>query len=149
MAKSHYRIVLLKYRGEIDGLRALTAKAQFVLITNISQKRHIITGLRPGEKLHEEMFIGESIGGTRHSAILQAHETFISLDELQPYLEALSEAARTHDCIRGRGLRRKTAKPMTDNINPPVCLSTISMPSELILRRPRCLCFFQRLNQNV
>ena len=37
-----------------------------------------ITGLRPGEKLYEELLIGDNPQTTQHPRILTAHETFIS-----------------------------------------------------------------------
>jgi FlaA1/EpsC-like NDP-sugar epimerase len=41
----------------------------------------VVTGLRPGEKLYEELLIGEGLLTTPHPKILRAHET--SLTELQ------------------------------------------------------------------
>ncbi|MBD3822462.1 MAG: polysaccharide biosynthesis protein, partial [Thiotrichales bacterium] len=40
------------------------------------------TGLRPGEKLYEELLIGDNVDGTEHPRIMSAHETFIPYDEL-------------------------------------------------------------------
>ena len=38
----------------------------------------IFTGLRPGEKLYEELLIGDNISETDHKQILRAEEEFIS-----------------------------------------------------------------------
>lgn len=46
-------------------------------------------GLRPGEKLYEELLIGEEAKQTSHPRILMAHENFLAMDELEPQLEAL------------------------------------------------------------
>jgi FlaA1/EpsC-like NDP-sugar epimerase len=46
-------------------------------------------GLRPGEKLYEELFVGEEALNTAHPRIRMAKERFISLAELRPHIEAL------------------------------------------------------------
>jgi FlaA1/EpsC-like NDP-sugar epimerase len=47
-------------------------------------------GLRAGEKLFEELLIGENPQATHHERIMQARERFIPLGELQEALEQLS-----------------------------------------------------------
>jgi len=44
------------------------------------------TGLRAGEKLYEELLIGEDSSGTEHSAILRAHEEMIPWGRLSSVL---------------------------------------------------------------
>lgn len=56
-----------------------------------------ITGLRPGEKLHEELLIGDDPRPTSHSRILKAHEDFIPWAELEGKLKALEAALRVND----------------------------------------------------
>jgi FlaA1/EpsC-like NDP-sugar epimerase len=51
-----------------------------------------ITGLRPGEKLYEELIIGEDTQKTQHPRILKAHEKFIPLEKLQEELNSLNFA---------------------------------------------------------
>ena len=46
-------------------------------------------GLRPGEKLYEELLIGNNTAKTSHPRIMQAREVFISLDELEDHLQTL------------------------------------------------------------
>lgn len=48
-----------------------------------------ITGLRPGEKLFEELIIGETTEQTINPRILKAHESFIPWLNLAPHLEEL------------------------------------------------------------
>jgi len=51
-----------------------------------------ITGLRPGEKLYEEILIGNNPEQTHHPRILKAHEEYLTWDDLMPqinYLESL------------------------------------------------------------
>jgi FlaA1/EpsC-like NDP-sugar epimerase len=47
------------------------------------------TGLRPGEKLYEELLIGDNVKGTQHPRIMQAHEEFYTLKKLQDLLDRL------------------------------------------------------------
>ena len=52
------------------------------------------TGLRPGEKLYEELLIGESVTGTEHPKIMRAEEETLSLDALKDLLQRLEVACR-------------------------------------------------------
>lgn len=56
-----------------------------------------ITGLRPGEKLYEELLIGENPTKTAHPRIMKAHEPFISWSALEPKLQELNERVRDND----------------------------------------------------
>lgn len=49
-------------------------------------------GLRPGEKLYEELFVGADTLQTAHPRIRMAKERFLTLDELQPHLDELISA---------------------------------------------------------
>ena len=40
------------------------------------------TGLRPGEKLYEELLIGDNVDGTEHPRIMKAHEEYLPYDVL-------------------------------------------------------------------
>ena len=46
-------------------------------------------GLRPGEKLYEELLIGNSPSKTRHARIMMASEDYLAWDRMQPILEQL------------------------------------------------------------
>ena len=52
-----------------------------------------ITGLRPGEKLYEELLIGDNPEGTQHQRIMKAHEDFVPWSELSPILVDMRQAA--------------------------------------------------------
>ena len=54
----------------------------------------LITGLRPGEKLYEELLIGDNPVGTGHPRIMKAREEFMHWDVLAPHLDLLREAIR-------------------------------------------------------
>ena len=55
------------------------------------------TGLRPGEKLHEELMIGESVTGTEHPKIVRAEEETLSWEALQKLLDRLRKACNNID----------------------------------------------------
>jgi FlaA1/EpsC-like NDP-sugar epimerase len=59
-------------------------------------------GLRPGEKLFEELLIGDNAEGTSHPLIMRAQETYIEWDVLQLLLSELMNACQTfnHQEIR-------------------------------------------------
>ncbi len=56
------------------------------------------TGLRPAEKLYEELLIGDDVSGTQHPRILQAQDEFFSWADLEPMLGRLREACEEQDC---------------------------------------------------
>ncbi len=55
------------------------------------------TGLRPGEKLFEELLIGESVTGTEHPKIMRAEEDALSWAELEVLLGRLQVACKRLD----------------------------------------------------
>jgi FlaA1/EpsC-like NDP-sugar epimerase len=57
----------------------------------------VITGLRPGEKLHEELLIGEGYLTTAHEKIFTALEASLSEIEIASILRSLREAVATAD----------------------------------------------------
>lgn len=57
----------------------------------------VYTGLRPGEKLYEELLLGANTTGTEHPRILRSGEPFLAADELWRELETLSEAMKRRD----------------------------------------------------
>jgi FlaA1/EpsC-like NDP-sugar epimerase len=58
-----------------------------------------VTGLRAGEKLYEELLIGENPQPTEHPRIMKAHEPFLPWAQLQTELHALESAANLNDAI--------------------------------------------------
>jgi FlaA1/EpsC-like NDP-sugar epimerase len=56
-----------------------------------------ITGLRPGEKLYEELLIGDNPEPTHHPRIMKAHEKYLRWSELKPKLDELSIALNAND----------------------------------------------------
>jgi FlaA1/EpsC-like NDP-sugar epimerase len=62
-----------------------------------------VTGLRPGEKLYEELLIGDNPKPTQHARIMKAHEPFLSWPQLEQKLNALSIAMSVNDVPMIRG----------------------------------------------
>jgi FlaA1/EpsC-like NDP-sugar epimerase len=56
-----------------------------------------VTGLRPGEKLYEELLIGDNPKSTSHPRIMKAHEEFIAWADLEGKLNALEMALNVND----------------------------------------------------
>lgn len=67
-----------------------------------------VTGLRPGEKLYEELLIdGDSLIGTPHPKILRAEENMLSEVEVAGVLKELQSSVDTGDELRLRALVQK------------------------------------------
>jgi len=62
------------------------------------------TGLRPGEKLFEELLIGDDIGKTPHERIMTASETFMPYDDYMVLIDRLDHACHNFDHRRIRQL---------------------------------------------
>ena len=56
-----------------------------------------VTGLRPGEKLFEELLMGDNVQLTEHPRIIKAHEEFIEWKYLETYLDALRLTIERND----------------------------------------------------
>ena len=56
------------------------------------------TGLRPGEKLYEELLIGDNASGTGHPKIMQAAEAMLDDDAIDQYTSELRDACDANDC---------------------------------------------------
>jgi len=64
----------------------------------------VYTGLRPAEKLYEELLIGTNVTGTEHSMIMRAMEDKLPWWQLKPILDDLLTAIDAFDCGRARAL---------------------------------------------
>ncbi|ENG6612411.1 polysaccharide biosynthesis protein, partial [Shigella sonnei] len=63
-----------------------------------------VTGLRPGEKLYEELLIGDSVQGTSHPRIMTANEVMLPWQDLSLLLKELDQACHDFDHERIRSL---------------------------------------------
>lgn len=66
------------------------------------------TGLRPGEKLYEELLIGENVVATKHPMIMSASEDHLPWEVLKGQLAELLSAVGEDDYARVRQLLRDT-----------------------------------------
>lgn len=62
------------------------------------------TGLRPGEKLYEELLIGNNVHPTQHDRIMKAAETSLSLAEIRVALSEMQSVCLSQDSHRLRAL---------------------------------------------
>jgi FlaA1/EpsC-like NDP-sugar epimerase len=58
------------------------------------------TGLRPGEKLYEELLVDGSFTLTENKLIMRAEEKMISWDKLEPVLTEIKEAATNSETVK-------------------------------------------------
>jgi FlaA1/EpsC-like NDP-sugar epimerase len=58
-----------------------------------------ITGLKAGEKLHEELLIADAASGTEHPKIMRAEEAFLPWPELRAALATLEQACASFDFL--------------------------------------------------
>lgn len=68
-----------------------------------------ITGLRPGEKLYEELLIGDNPQPTNHPRVMKASEQMIPWPQLEPELAALDAAMTEGDMDAVRSTLRRLA----------------------------------------
>ncbi|CAD0260238.1 polysaccharide biosynthesis protein [Pseudomonas veronii] len=66
------------------------------------------SGLRPGEKLYEELLIGDNVVATQHPMIMSANEDYLSWETLKEKLTELLAAVDADDYTRVRQLLRDT-----------------------------------------
>ena len=80
--------------SKMIGLSGYSVKDEFNPYGDIEIK---ITGLRPGEKLYEELLLSGNPCSTKHSKIFRSKEPFIKLLELEPKLNDLKNYLKEND----------------------------------------------------
>jgi len=65
------------------------------------------SGLRPGEKLYEELLIGDDVSPTAHPMIMAANEDYLAWDVLRERLGVLLKAVAEDDFTRIRLILRE------------------------------------------
>jgi FlaA1/EpsC-like NDP-sugar epimerase len=70
----------------------------------------VFTGLRPGEKLYEELLLGENDQPTRHPLIMTANEDSLTWDELSDYIGQFEAAIDVNDVDKSRQLLVESVK---------------------------------------
>jgi len=91
-------------------------------------------GLRPGEKLYEELFVGEDSVETTHPRIKMARERSMHLSELQRHLEALQAAIAAGDRVKVRATLNGLTAPDRGDDAP---VANVTSLAEESLRRAR------------
>lgn len=89
----------------------------------------VFTGLRPGEKLYEELLIGDTSTRTAHSMIMQAHEEKLSPAEVEEALDAFRLALERSDADGLRALLRSYVSGYQPD-NPPVRVVSGTGPAD-------------------
>jgi FlaA1/EpsC-like NDP-sugar epimerase len=81
-----------------DSVKIMDLARRMIQLSGLAVQDHLhpdgdiaieITGLRPGEKLYEELLIGNNPTSTAHPRIMKAHENFIEFGSLEKKLSAL------------------------------------------------------------
>jgi FlaA1/EpsC-like NDP-sugar epimerase len=62
------------------------------------------TGLRPGEKLYEELLIGDNVIPTQHELIMSAEEDSIPWSNIVSFIDQFNEAIESNDVEKNRAL---------------------------------------------
>lgn len=95
------------------------------------------TGLRPGEKLTEELLIDSDAIPTEHDKIVKAREHFLAFSALEPVLESISDAIESNDKDQLRALifdlaltERDPGKNERASPAPPVDLAFAPLPGK-------------------
>lgn len=91
--------------GEPVRIVALARRLVRLMGREVKDKQHpngdieiVFTGLRPGEKLYEELLVGNNVTGTEHPKILSAQEEWLSEDKIDTYLLRLEQACEANEC---------------------------------------------------
>jgi len=61
-------------------------------------------GSKPGEKLYEELLIGDDVSATEHKKIMRAEEAIIPWQQLDEILQQLQQANDSYDCQQVRDI---------------------------------------------
>lgn len=77
-----------------------------------------ITGLRPGEKLYEELLTGDNPQPTDHPRIMQAREGFVVWETLSPDLQRLAAALQANDVAMALAILQRLVPEATLSRSP-------------------------------
>ncbi|MBE0508632.1 MAG: polysaccharide biosynthesis protein [Marinospirillum sp.] len=85
----------------------------------------VFSGLRPGEKLYEELLIGDNVSGTQHPKIMRAEEETLTRPQIDEFLYLLAAAEQELDCWKARAVLEmavggfKPSSDVVDHLLPP------------------------------
>lgn len=80
----------------------------------------VFTGLRPGEKIYEELMIGSNVERTEHARIMRANEEYLKKDELASKINELELAIENNDPASAKEILMlivKDYKPYSANVD--------------------------------
>jgi len=98
-------IAILQLAKDMIKLSGLTVKNE----TNPDGEIEIVfTGLRPGEKLYEELLIDNKVISTKHHKIMLTQDKGVEWEQLQEYVNQLNQAVKTEDLNYIREIFMKT-----------------------------------------
>ena len=100
-------IKILDLAEQIIHLSGLKIKSEACPDGDIEIK---ITGLRPGEKLYEELLIGNNVTPTNHPSIMCAQEEELSWVQIKTYLQELTTASCFYDQKKIRSILLESVK---------------------------------------
>lgn len=93
----------------------------------------VFSGLRPGEKLYEELLIGDNVTGTDHEKIMRANEELVESRLLQQYLGQLLDFELLNDCSAAREVLQKVVvefKPSSELVDLLMAIDNPCQPIE-------------------
>jgi FlaA1/EpsC-like NDP-sugar epimerase len=70
----------------------------------------VYSGLRPGEKLYEELLIGAGSVATEHARIMRHNEAFLPLGDIEARLQLLKDAIARRDGVTLQAILRTTVE---------------------------------------
>ncbi|MCR9103779.1 MAG: polysaccharide biosynthesis protein [Gammaproteobacteria bacterium] len=85
----------------VDLARRMIRLSGYEMDPDKHESEHIdieFIGLRPGEKLHEELLLGDNVEGTEHPMIMRAQEESLPYDDMYIMLQEMREHCDTLDC---------------------------------------------------
>jgi UDP-N-acetylglucosamine 4,6-dehydratase len=72
-------------------------------------------GLRPGEKLYEELLLGGNVAGTGHPMIMRAEEECLSYGQIHHYVSELMRCCEALDCAAITDILRTAVSGFSEN----------------------------------
>ena len=100
-------VEIIKLAEKMINLTGLTMRDEANPLGEIAIE---FTGLRPGEKLYEELLIGDNVSPTKHPMIMRADEDFLPWETLLPILKDLLVAVDKGDCVLIRKILREAVE---------------------------------------
>jgi len=100
------------------------------------------SGLRPGEKLYEELLIGDNVTGTEHERIMSAQEAMLPWEQYNQILAVLDTACHEfdHEKIREILLSAPTGFNPTDGICDLVWMVNNKISNKIVPLKPKDAC---------